>query len=298
MPRLTYRFENTLFQDGAGSHKYLCDISEKLSALYGRLIRQGQVFRIRQIEARIFNPDTAVQDVIMSASGNFIFMTPTSNRKKAWLEAFKAVQANRRLLGGHTSAPRQSGYDFRIGLAPDYSTDVGIWGEGVKFNAWIENDSHSLMLAGHSSKGIMEVYNDGLNNDAQPHNPGQGFNTWIAKSADAIGDELDFVNNEQSFYVEGKASTDFDYAPFSAAFSSVYDSAGDAQDSLGTVTNPSVAEGPMHAMCGLVGIHIDTTGSDDSVSQTQDYGLEVTIDVESWSPILKRKKRAKKSRKK
>lgn len=297
MPRLTYRFENTLFQDGAGSHKYLCDISEKLSKVYGRLIRQGQVFKIRRIEARIFNPNTGIQDVVMSASGNYIFMTPTSNRKKAWFHAFKAVQANRRLLGNVVSN-KHSSYDFRIGLAPGYSTDVGIWGEGVKFNAWIKSDADSLLLAGDPQNGIMDVYNNQLDAGmalVRPHNPDDGFGTWIDKNLAAAGDQLDFVNNEEEFFTPGTAGVDFDNAPFSVAFSSVYDSFGDAQDSLGTVTNPSVAEGPLNSLCGLIGVHIDTTGSDDSSSQTQDYGLEVIIDVESWSPIMKSKSKNKKT---
>ena len=297
MPRLTYRFENTLFADGAGSHKYLCDISEKLSTLYGRLVRQGQNFKIRRIEARIFNPNTLVQDVVMSASGNYVFMVPTAARTKAWWNAFKAVQVNRRLVG-NTNNSRNSGYDFRIGLAPDYSTDVGIWNEGVKFNAWIENDAHSLLLAGSATQGIMEVYNGQLNSQALPHNPDAGFGTWIDKNVAASIDELDFVNNENPYYVQGAASPDFDYAPFSVAFSSTYDSAFDAVDSLGTVTNPSVADGPMVAMCGLLGVHIDTTGSDDSLSQTQDYGLEIIIDVESWKPLSGGKKRGRRKSKK
>lgn len=297
MPRLTYRFTNTLFQDGAGSHKYLCDLSEKLSELYGRLIRQGQIFKIRKIEARIFNPDTGVQDVVMSASGNYVFMCPTGNRKKAWKNAFKTVQANRRLVGNATSM-RRGGYDFRVGLAPGYSTDTGFNSTGVKFNAWVSNDTSSLILAGDEADGIFNVWNEQINSQNLPHNPTDGFGTWIAKNVGATLDQLDFVNNENEFFQSGAASTTFDYAPFSAAFSSVYDSAYDAQDSLGSVTTPSMTEGPIMAMCGVVGVNIDTTGSDDSMTQTQDYGLEITIDVESWSPISGSKKRGRRKSKK
>ena len=51
------------------------------------------------------------------------------------------------------------------------------------------------------------------------------------------------------------------------------------------------------AMCGLVGILIDTQVPDDSELQTEDYGIQVTLDVERWTPIFPKRK-AKKSKKK
>lgn len=298
MVRLHYEYTGSMFSDGAGSHKELLDISEKLSEHYGRLIRQGQVFRIRKIEARIFNPNTAVQDVIISCAGNYVYMSPTGNRRKAWLMALKSTNANRRLLGNIHKSSKNTGYDFRVGLHPNYSTDVGIFGEGVKYNAWIQSDAEPLHLAGHASQGIFDVFNEDLTGTAMPVNPGDGFGTWIDKNLGATGDELDFVTNENPFYVTGSASPSYEYAPFSCAFSSVYDSALDAKDSIGTVTTPSVTEGPIFAMCGLIGVNIDTTGSDDSASQLQDYGIQIIVDVESWSPIVKSKRSKKNGRRK
>ncbi len=285
-----------MFQDGAGTHKYLMDVSEGLSKHYGRMIRQGQIFKIRSITARIFNPNTAVQDVVMSASGNFIFMEPTKHRLDAWKSAFKAVQANRNLLG----LTRSKDYDFRVGLHPDYSTDVGIFGQGVKFNAWINSDAEPLHLSGDPTQGIFDVFNEQIDQSGYPHNQTDGFGTWIARNTGAAGDELDFVTNENTFYSEGQASITYNWEAFSCAFSSIYDSAYDAQDSLGTVTTPSVVQGPLSTMCGVIGINVDTTGSDDTASQTQDYGLQIIVDVQSWSPIFKKRssKRGKKRRRK
>lgn len=298
MPLLHYEYEGTMFQDGAGSHKYLMDVSEGLSKHYGKLIRQGQIFRIRSIRARIFNPNTAVQDVVMSVSGNYIFMEPTKFRKEAWKEAFRTVQRNRKLLGTRNDKSILEGYDFRVGLHPDYSTDVGAWGEGVKYNAWVNSDAEPLHLSGGSPQGIFDVWNSQIMQANSPVNPGEGFGTWIATNSGALGDELDFVTNENGYYVPDTASIDYNWAPFQVAFSSIYDSAGDAQDSIGTVTNTDVLTGPIHTMCGLIGINVDTTGSDDTISQTQDYGLQVVVDIESWTPIFKRKKNARRKRKK
>jgi len=43
-------------------------------------------------------------------------------------------------------------------------------------------------------------------------------------------------------------------------------------------------------MCGLVGVYVDTVAVDDSETENQDYGLEVTLDIESWKPIMGRSK--------
>jgi len=292
MVKLHYEFEGSSFADGAGSHKYLMDISEGLSSHYGRMIRQGQIFKIKSISARVFNPNTLVQDVVMAVSGNYVYMSPTGNRVKAWKNAFKATQNNRKLLG----LTRTDDYDFRVGLHPDYSTDVGAWGEGVKFNAWVNEDSEPLHLAGHSSQGIFEVWNAQAGSDTGPANQSDGFGTWIARNAGAAVDELDFITNETQYYSEGAASTTYNWDMFSCAFSSTYDSAFDAQDSIGTVTIPCVTE-DLTLMCGVLGLNVDTTTSDDSVSQTQDYGLQVVVDVESWSPIFKKRSKKRGRRK-
>lgn len=305
MPLLHWNYTGDAFADGAGGDHHLIDISEKLSKLYGKLIRQGQVFRVRSIMARIFNPNTLVQDVMMAVSGNYIFMHPTSNRKKAWKHAFQAVQANRRLVGNLADGgpgQKQSGYDFRVGLALDYSTDVGLWNDGVKFNAWIDNDDSPLILAGHTTQGIFNVYNGQLSQEPFPVNPYAGFGTWIQKDLDAIGDELDFVQNENEFYVPGQASTTFEVAPFQVAFSQLFDSdqidiPGFETVYHGSTTDVDEMSAPIDVMCGLIGVNVDTTTVDDSAAQTEEWGLQIIVDVERWSPILTgRKSRRKKGR--
>ena len=303
MPLLHYEFTGDAFADGAGGDHFLMDLSEGLSAKYGKLIRQGQVFRVRSIMARIYNPNTLVQDVMMAVAGNYIFMHPTGNRKKAWKNAFKAVQANRRLVGNLADGSQPtSAYDFRVGLALDYSTDVGLWNDGVKFNAWIDNDDSPLILAGHTTQGIFNVYNGQILQDPLPVNPYAGFGTWIQKDAGAIGDELDFVQNESEYFVQGQASTAFDYAPFQVAFSQLFDSdqidvPGFETVYHGGTTEVDRMEAPLDVMCGLIGVNVDTTTVDDSAGQTEEWGVQFVVDVERWTPIFSgRKSRRKKGR--
>jgi hypothetical protein len=230
---------------------------------------------------------------MIAVSGRYIYMEPTSNRKKAWLNGFKTVQANRRLVGNMNNNPNSSGYDFRVGLAPNYSSDAGWLMDGVKFNAWVDNDLSPLLLAGHASHGLMNVWNDQMTSQELPHNPEDGFGTWIGKDAAATTSQLDFVMSEDPFYVQGLASPNFEYSPFAASFSNVFDSFTGVSGEIAD-TYVSHLQGPLHVMCGLIGVHIDTTVVDDSSAQTQDWTLEITVDVESWSPITKaRRKKAK-----
>ena len=134
--RLEYTFEGDAFADGGGGDKFLIDLSEDLSNKYGRLIRQGQVFRVSRINMRLKNPDTLVQDQTIAASGKLFYYHPTVNRKKAWKVALDTWNANRRALG-----VTGRGMDFRVGISDGYSTNVGAGNDGVKFNAWINAKS-------------------------------------------------------------------------------------------------------------------------------------------------------------
>lgn len=298
MPRLQYDFSGDAFADGSGGDKFLIDLSEGLSNLYGKMVRQGQIFRVRQVDVRCVNPNTLVQDEVMGVSGKLVWFHPTSPRKKAWLGAFRACQKLRGLYGfSSASSPRN--YDFRVGLAQGYSTDVGIFGEGVKFNAWCNSDSDELHLThGNEWQSIFGVWNKSLMNISSPYNYTEGFGTPFATAADALGDEMDFISQEYVYFKKDQASLEAASAPFQVAFSQVFDSAGHIVSyDIGGTTTPSHIDGPLDVMCGLLGVYVDTTTVDDSETQTQDWRIEVSVDVESWSPIVKRRK-SKKSRRK
>jgi len=282
-----------MFNDGSGTaslgvahdnaHKYLIDVSEGLSELYGRLIRQGQVFSIKSVEARIFNPGTTTQDENIVLAGKFIYAHPTGNRKKAWRTALTTWIRNRRALG-----IRSRNSDFRVGLSEDYSTDVGIFGEGVKFNSWINADDDPLLLfGGNDNQAIFRNHNRNMSIDlhAQPVNPSDGFGHWAQKDADSLGDELDFVTAENSYFTLGEASEVAQTVPFMVGLGAWSDDSQSDPNDFAFATNVHRSE-DIPAMCGLLGIYIDTSTVDDSESGTaQDYGIEITVDIESWSPL-------------
>jgi hypothetical protein len=84
---------------------------------------------------------------------------------------------------------------------------------------------------------------------------------------------------------------------FQTSFSGAYDDSGSGGD-WGAMTNSEVVDGPIWAMCGLIGIDIDTTYVDRSEAQTQNAIMHVSVDVESWSPLVssKRGRRGRRSR--
>lgn len=280
MVHLNYTVDFSQFSDGAGNVRYLLDLTKDLSQLYGKLIRQGQVVKVRSIQFGLENPNTLAQDIAMAAAGDVYYYHPTQNRKNAWKAAFKAVQAHRRLLG-----IQAKGYDFRVGFRGNSEWDT------VDFNAWIRDEQHHLVLGYHPDpqNSIFTVHNDRLVDASNPVDPDyNGFGTPFDVPGIGVGD-LDFTDQDNTFYQEGYASTNMNALRFQVAAAGAYDDAGSLGD-WGTWTNTDKLHGPIHAMCGLIGLDIDTSMVDDSEGQTQDTRLTVNVDVESWSPILKARK--------
>jgi hypothetical protein len=213
---------------------------------------------------------------------------------KAWQNAFRSWLANRKLLGVKSQYA-----DFRVGFSENYSTDVGMFNEGVKWNAWIKDEEDPLMLTynADSQQSIFRVWNENQIDAAQPHHPTESFGTWIDPNPSADMDELDFVTNQNSYYAQNEASETAQVAPFMVNFSAWFDNGTSDPADYGSATNVQKVEGPINAMCGLIGIYVDTVTVDDSESENQDIGIEVVLDVERWTSIWSALKPRRKSRK-
>lgn len=288
MPRLHLRRSMSSANDGAMLYRETLDLTRTLSEYYGRLIRQGSVVSVRGIDVRVYNPNSASQDNAVTASGRLVWYAPTGPRKSAWKNAFGAVQRLRRMAG-----LREEGYDFRVGLGPDVLLDgVEDWPE-VAQQAWVRSESDELYLGYNNSadqNSVFAVYNAQLNPTPEPIDPsinGFGFpfdTPWAIGTGD-----MDFKEGTQDtgFFIEGLASDMMDQVPFSVAHAGGYGSFGD--DDWGAVTNAEHIDfhgTPVPVMCGLMGLEIDTTIPDDATTNPQDFGIEIVIDIESWSGIF------------
>ena len=302
MPRIQYSLEGDAFADGAGGDKLLLDLSEKLSLIYGNQVRQGQIFTVRQVDVRMYNPNTLTQDEVMGVSGKLVYFAPTKNRKLAWKNAFMTWLQNRQALGVKTR-----GADFRVGLSDGYALSTGLNApDGVKFNAWINDEEQPLMLASNTEE--QDIFgNWTVNHQVTGQTPSnKSFGHWAQKDALTLADDLDFTSEDTQFYALGEASKEAQTVPFQVHFASWFDNGSAmanpvlgqaAIKSFGSGSSISHIDGPLHVMCGLMGVYVDTTTVDDSEFQVSDWGIEISIDVEKWSPILPKKKPRRKSRK-
>ena len=281
MPRLQWYFDGDSFGDGAGGDKFLIDITERLSAFYGRLVRQSAVVNVRSVSMRIVNPNTLVQDQAMSLSGKLVYYHPTLYRKLAWHSAFQTWLLNRKALG-----LKSRNADFRVGFADDYHAHGAGGSAGVLYQAWIRDEEEPLQLtSGTDTSSIFGVWTSNFE-QVQPDSSNASFGHWQMKSVETATDEIDFRANESHYFNEGEASDIASSIPFMVNFSSWFDDANSDPSDFGSTTNAEYVPGPFHVMCGLIGVYVDTTTVDDTETGTQEWGLEVTVDVESWSPIM------------
>lgn len=291
MPHLDYSFDIDMARDGAtGGQRHLIDISKELSALYGKLVRQGQTFKVNSIQVALESPGGALETAnrAMAVAGDLYYMHPTANRKKAWVNGLQAVNRLRRLMGIVSK-----GYDFRVALRGNSGWD------SVDNQAWVRNEDEPLVISYHPDpqNSLCTVYNDRLMDASLPVDPDiLGFGAPFDFPGLGSGD-ADFTANDATYYQEGNASIDMAGIRFQTSFSGAYDDSGSGGD-WGAMTNSEVVDGPIWAMCGLIGIDIDTTYVDRSEAQTQNAIMHVSVDVESWSPLVssKRGRRGRRSR--
>lgn len=287
MPRITKSYVDTITADGSAGHKFTIDLPMMLSERYGKLVRQGQLFKIESVAVRVFNPDTLVQDRLITASGRILWISPTKNRKDAWKSAFRAVQNLRK-----THGLKSPNYDFRVGLNDAYPRVVQ--------QAWIRDEDEVLNLTSDSTdqNGIFAVHNSQL---GEMVNPADELMNGFGTPYDLVGvnswQDLDFKEgiSDSGFFIQGYASQILESEPFSVSHAGSFDNAG--EDDFVGVTNAEYRPIDAFAMCGLLGVVIDTMVPDDTELQSQDYGIEVTVNVKSWTPIISKRKSKKKSTK-
>lgn len=285
MVRITVGHTASVDMDGSSTQKFLIDIAKELSQRYGKLIRQGQLFKIKSAGVRVYNPNTLVQDNLLSASGRLLFYSPTKHRKDAWKSAFRAVQNLRK-----THGLKSKNYDFRVGLESSF-------GEVVN-QAWIRDEDETLNLGGidDDQNAIFSVHNAQLDNTnaSPPDERMNGFGTpYDVVGINALAD-LDFkegLYGDSPYFVMGAADQTMDSVPYSVAHAGAFDNSG--IEDYGAVTNAENIIVDSMAMCGLVGVTIDTQIPDDSELQTEDYGIQVTLDIEKWTPIFQRRNKKK-----
>jgi len=291
MVRVTRSYTFSAGTDGSLDERFTIDIASMLSEKYGKLIRQGQVFMVTGVDVRAFNPNTLVQDSVSAASGNLYYYHPTANRKRAWMAAFKAVQTLRRQVG-----LQEKDYDFRVGYHPTYG--------GIMQQAWVRSEDDVLCLGGASDdqNSIFAVHNAQLISDGAHNAPADGAMNGFGTPFDTSNSDLDFkedgygtITADTPYFNEGTASLTVDAIPWTASATGLIDfDALNEDEYFGPSWTMTALDQSCPVLCGVLGVHVDSTVTDDLVNQ--DVGIQITLDVTEWKPIIKKKKKGRKSR--
>lgn len=301
-----------------GGVRFTIDLAAELSKIYGKLIRQNQIFKIGAIHCRLVNPDTAVQDEFMGASGNLQYFHPTRNRIKAVKNAYNAVQMHRRNQGIRTE-----GYDFRVGFNPYFGTvlqQANIIGDAKPIYLSVPTDgsltsviglitaaggdaslvSAILAAGGFDDQGCFNVYNDNMADLGLPRPSSNGFGSPYQSLLDTAGiTEADFVSDETIFFTKNEASTQEQSVPFQLAYTHVTGSQLGVDGEENTTTGITTIKGhePISVLNGLMGVVIDTTGVNDhtisALLGNQDTMVEFSIEVLGSNSYMKKPRRSR-----
>lgn len=285
---------------------HLMDISKLLTKRFGRLIRQGHVFRVSRINVHLLNGAGQSFDFGAQARGTIRWFSPTKGRVKAWRYALaQHVQARK-----SAQAPRTGDYDFRCTLDAGGSFATS----PVDGNAWFSDPTAYVGLVGHEqfnpagsdrtvSRGIFNTHNSMLagagaaavgdmGNDDLPTSSFGG--PHIIDQDDDLDDDdgsNNLVMNETDFYTVGEANETFDYLRWNA---------GTTAFTEGGFANHQVSifewDTPIDVMCGLLSIDIEQMSRDAQVANDNFY-LQLTLAVDGWTPLVSRKKTMRRRKK-
>lgn len=289
----------------------LVDISKILTQRMGRLIRQGHVFRVSRINVSLINGSGNSFDFGAQARGTIRWFSPTAGRANAWRYALaQHVKAR-----NSAQAPRTGDYDFRVTLSAGASAAT----PAVAANAWFSDPDAFVGLIGHelyNPDGQTRTVSRGIFNTHNSRLQGMGKASVGDMAADDIptatfggphiidqDDDLDpndgsnnLVMNESDYYMVGQAHEGFDTIRWLAG-TTAYTEPPHANHQVSIFEWDT----PVDVMCGLMSVDIENMNRD---AQTLIQGelndrfyLQVTLAVEGWTPLVRKRKRKSSKRK-
>lgn len=288
----------------------LVDISKLLTKRMGRLIRQGHVFRVSRINVSLINGSGNTFDFGAQARGSIRWFSPTAGRANAWRYAFQQHQQARKLA----MAPRTGDYDFRVTLSAEGNAPT----PAVHANAWFSDPGAYVGLIGHEQwnpDGQTRTVSRGVFNTHNSRLQGMGKTSVGDMAADDIptstfggpsrideDDDLDIndgsnnlVMNESDFYTVGEANEDYDLIRWMAG-TTAYTEPPHANHQVSIFEWDT----PIDVMCGLMSVDIENMNRDaQTILQGElndQFFLQVTLAVEGWKPLVTRRKKSGKGK--
>jgi len=257
-----------------------------LSEFYGKMIRQGQSFKVTGVQASLQpDPDASGIDVGMSVDVGLTYVPTTRHSKFAWNQVYKNWRNQKKL---DTAVGAQIRYDdMEFGWNKNEGTDRGrtsaIFGQGMSDSSGQEK----LVLTGDS------VYTSGTN-------IGQfSLRDYYNSSYSTPGASKDPFSN--SVIKEPKwGSTPFpenQHLSCSATASATgwYDGPNKFSGAVSMGQIEALPE-PANVLCGVFYLSAYVLPDDTSSQDEDDFILTITIFVDSWKPLIFRRKSSRKYR--
>lgn len=287
MPAVSQDFEVHISNDPAEQNiadgKRAMYLDVLLSEYYGRMVRQGQSFKIQGIQASL-KPDVNASgiDVGLSAEVTVDFVPVTKHARFAWNQVFKGWRNQKKLATAVGSQVRYDDMEFGWNAkeSPARSRTSTIFGSGMS-----DALQEKLVLTGASTASsgttvgefsLQDYYNSAYETPDPSRDVFTGTDIKDPKWGDTPFPEIQTLHCTASSSAIEQA-----VGGFGGAITT-----GDVQD----------LSVPVQSLCGVlqVGAYImpdDTFGQDED-----DFILTLTVFVSSWKPLIFHQKRKARGR--
>lgn len=259
-----------------------------LSEYYGKMIRQGNTFKIQGIQASLTpDEDSAGIDVGLSAEVQVGYVPSTRHAKFAWNQVYKGWRNQKKLA---TAIGGQIRYDdMEFGWSPTEGADRArtstIFGSGMS-----DTLQEKLVLTGASTASagvtvgeysLQDYYNSAYETPEPSRDPFTNTDIKDPKWGDTPFPEVQMLHctatSSAQWFRDSGTGLDIHQGAITM---------GDIQ------TLPV----PCESLCGVLEVNAFIM-PDDTLGQFEDdFWLDVTIWVSSWKPLIFRKKAYRKSR--
>ena len=276
--------------DGDVTNRFgIIDCAAILSSMYGRNIRQGNVFKLVGFDVSPVAREDGQHEGVSMGSGTIEFMRPTKNRIQAWKNGLKTALELRK-SGGLGVGGRRGQYDFRVGLRPAFGT--------VSNQAAFVDDDEIYLTHDDAQRGLFPNYNsvNETSLDAEPDVTSyDSFGLKHAYSDELVGDEdVNVEATDSDLESEYWNPTHASVIPLGIGWQWAkggrFGGAAEDSPSWGVTSERYRLPDGYHlpVMCGLIGWKQTLAAHDDSIPLGEgDVYVDFLLHFSGWNSIMK-----------
>tara|TARA_Y100000588_G_C14200492_1_gene902254 strand:- start:181 stop:1122 length:942 start_codon:yes stop_codon:yes gene_type:complete len=292
MPQVTQEFPVRISNDPAEQNipqgRRAMYLDMLLSEYYGKMIRQGQSFKIQGIQASLRpDPESAGIDIGLSAEVTIDYVPTTKHSRFAWNQVYNGWRQQKKLQQAVGTQIRYD--DLEFGWDADEGVDRArtsiIYGSGLD-----DTSQEKLVLVGTSQQtagttigqySLKDYYNSSYQTPDPSRNPFTNTDIKEAKWGATPFPET------QTLHCTATSSAQW------------FEGASGLNIHQGAITMGDIQElsVPVQSLCGVLQVGAYTMPDDTAGQVEDDFILTVTVFVSSWKPLVfKKKSRSKWSR--